>query len=422
MKRIFIKIFCLFCFFCILSVTGSFLVNTYAMPFIPCINANGLRTAIDISHDENLSITIKLDCGSKCGKNADWWIAAATPFGWYHYDAKQNAWGSGAIVAYQGSLFDLPYEYQILKISSLPTGKYTFYFGADLIPNNSIDFDELYYDSVIVNCVETVKKSTRSGPIYSDERWSGTIEITGDVGIYPPATVTIEPGTIVRFAANSDDQKSGGYTPISDPYFPNDPAKAPSQISDIGLFGGTLIAVGTIDSPIVFTSSASTPDRGDWHSIAYHVEGSKLNLRNTIIEYGYYGIQINTTADNNDIAISDNTIRHIVACGICGGCDPERPVTLTISGNDMSDCGHEAIDTHSNATLTIKDNVFHDNLYSYGDGPAGTGVIIDENSSTISNNIFIRNRVGIGILSENSSPSIYDNYFSDNDNDILYPY
>ena len=267
------------------------------------------------------------------------------------------------------------------------------------------------------------ENTTRSGPVYSSEQWRGTIDITGDVHIYAPASVTIEPGTTVRFAAGADDQKDGGNTPITDPNnFPNDPAIAPSQISSIDLFGGTLYAVGTLDSPIVFTSSASNPDRGDWQSIGYHIEGSKLYLQHVIIEYGYYGVQINVAADDSNITLKDNIIRHIVACGICGGIDPNQPVTITISGNDISDCGHEAIDTHSNATLVIENNTLHDNLWSYGDGKAGAGVIIDGNNSTIRNNQFIRNRGGIVILSEKCSPIIYDNSFIDNDEDIVCEY
>lgn len=225
-------------------------------------------------------------------------------------------------------------------------------------------FVVIYSDDAKSNSVPGTiyENTTRSGPVYSSEQWRGTIDITGDVHIYAPASVTIERGTTVRFAAGADDQKDGGNSPITDPNFPNDPAIAPSQISSIDLFGGTLYAVGTLDSPIVFTSSASNPDRGDWQAIGYHIEGSKLYLQHVIIEYGYYGVQINTTADDSDITIRDNTIRHIVACGICGGIDPTLLVTLTVSGNDISDCGHEAIDTHSNATLLIENNIFHDNL------------------------------------------------------------
>lgn len=257
------------------------------------------------------------------------------------------------------------------------------------------------------------ENTTRSGPIYSSERWRGTIDITGDVSINASATVTIEPGTIVRFAAGLDDQRGGPTTPFTDPFFPSDPVISPSQMSSIDVFGGTLLAIGTPDNPIVFTSSAS--NWGDWQSIQYNQQGSKLILQHTIIEYGYFGVQINTAANDSNITVKDNIIRHIVACGICGS--PTHPVTLTVSGNDISDCGHEAIATFSNTTFLIENNTFHDNLWSYGDGPAGVGVVIEDNNSTIRNNQFIRNRCGITILTENSDPIISGNTFVDNDED-----
>jgi len=299
---------------------------------------------------------------------------------------------------------------QLLGISSVKA-------CCDLNGDGRVTIDEVQKAiNAFLGIVETIyENTTRSGHIYSNELWKGTIDITGDVIIHTPATVTIEPETTIRFAAGSDDQMHGGDTPITDPYFPNDPPTPPSQMSSIYVMGGTLYAVGTSDSPIVFTSSTSNPERGDWQSIQYG--GGKLILQHTIIEYGYYGIQINVAADDSNITLKDNVIRHIVACGICGGIDPNQPVTITISGNDISDCGHEAIDTHSNATLVIENNILHDNLWSYGDGKAGAGVIIDGNNSTIRNNQFIRNRTAIAILTEDSHPIISGNSFVDNDLD-----
>lgn len=52
---------------------------------------------------------------------------------------------------------------------------------------------------------------------------------------------------------------------------------------------------------------------------------------------------------------------------------------------------------------------------SYGDGPGGTGVVIDGNGSTIRNNQFIRNRCGIALLTESANPIVSGNTFTDND-------
>ena len=40
--------------------------------------------------------------------------------------------------------------------------------------------------------------------ILGDETWSGTVNLTGDVVVFPGATLTIEPGTVVTFSSQSD--------------------------------------------------------------------------------------------------------------------------------------------------------------------------------------------------------------------------
>jgi parallel beta-helix repeat protein len=257
------------------------------------------------------------------------------------------------------------------------------------------------------------ENANRSGPIYSDEIWKGVIDITGDVSIYPPATVTIEPGTMIRFSANSDDQHGGGNTamgdenkPITDSNFPNDPPTAPSQMSSIGVFGGTLRAVGTPDHTITFTSSAQNPKPGDWHSLQYNNSDSRLILQYTTIEYSYYGVQISDTASDSTITLNNNIIRNVVACGICNGVDPLRPVTITIANNDISYCGHEGVDTHANANVIIENNAFHANW---------NGVILGNNDSIIRNNQFTGNTsFAIYIINSSSHPSIYGNTFINN--------
>ena len=138
-------------------------------------------------------------------------------------------------------------------------------------------------------------------------------------------------------------------------------------------------------------------------------------LQYTVIEYGYSGVQIDTAADDTMMTFSHNTIRHVVACGICGS--PTDTVTLTISANDISDCGHEGIAIFSPTNFTIEDNVFHDNIQSYGDGPASVAVNVGGDTATIRNNQFLRNWIAINVMPETSQPTISGNTFSDNTTD-----
>lgn len=257
--------------------------------------------------------------------------------------------------------------------------------------------------------------ASRSGNIHRSERWSGTIEITGDILIRPGGAITIEPGTTVRFAAGSDDQHSGGVTSITDPNFPRDPEIIPSKLSTINLLGGDLHAVGTADSPITFTSAAGFPRSPDWHGLGYGHEDSVMNLQYSVIEYSFIGIGVVSPTDDRKMTIENNIIRHTIGCCLCVNSQPV-PVQFTVSGNDLSDCGHEAIDIHENINLIIENNIIHDNRGSWGDKNSGGGglTIIDGNSAVVRGNTFLRNGAAINVVSDDNNPVIEGNTFIDN--------
>ncbi len=118
-------------------------------PLLTDIKANGSDEPIVISSSDILSITVSLNPGSSINKNADWWVVADTPMGWYYYNLS-SGWRPGQSVTYQGPLSDLS-PYEVLNMSGLPVGLYTFYFGVDMIMNGSVDMSQMYYDSVEVN-------------------------------------------------------------------------------------------------------------------------------------------------------------------------------------------------------------------------------------------------------------------------------
>jgi agmatine/peptidylarginine deiminase len=103
----------------------------------PDIKANGSDGPLTMRHDNTLSVTIELNAGSLSGDNADWWVLADTPFGWY-YDNLSSGWQSGQSVTYMGPLFNLD-PYEVLNMSGLRLGDDTFYFGVDMNMNGTID-------------------------------------------------------------------------------------------------------------------------------------------------------------------------------------------------------------------------------------------------------------------------------------------
>ena len=90
-------------------------------------------------------------------------MAADTPFGWYYYDVIGGSWSwkPGLSCTCQGSLFKLT-PFEVLNISGLSKGTYTFYFGVDLNMNCLWD-DSTYYDSVVFNAIQC------NGAIYTSQ-------------------------------------------------------------------------------------------------------------------------------------------------------------------------------------------------------------------------------------------------------------
>lgn len=123
--------------------------NSIPAANIPAIMANGVKGSITLPQGIPVSVTVGLAPGVQAGQNADWWIAADTPFGWYSYAYPTNSWNSGINLCAQAPLFTLP-SFNAYT-DSLPVGDYTFYFGVDLMPNGVLDNSSLTFDSVQVH-------------------------------------------------------------------------------------------------------------------------------------------------------------------------------------------------------------------------------------------------------------------------------
>ncbi len=120
------------------------------------IKANGFDGPIILGTKDNLLVNASLTAGESWGLDSDWWVAADTPFGWFYLDVGTMNWTYAGVSytdlspTYQWPLFDLS-TFEVLNMTDLPEGTYTFYFAVDTNMNGVLDFGELFSDSVVVN-------------------------------------------------------------------------------------------------------------------------------------------------------------------------------------------------------------------------------------------------------------------------------
>lgn len=109
--------------------------------------------------------------------------------------------------------------------------------------------------------------------ISRDTVWAGEVLVKGVVSVKRGATLSIEPGAIIRFVKIDRDQNGIGDGEI--------------------MVEGRLLARGTADRKIVFTSAEEQPGRGDWSYVnIIATEGEPNQFEYCVFEYGYSGMQV----------------------------------------------------------------------------------------------------------------------------------
>jgi len=139
---------------------------------------------------------------------------------------------------------------------------FPFFIKPDMTPDNIPSFQ----DSVSIGQgnVQTVQ-----GQLSQDTIWAGEIHVVGTVVVPEGVTLTIEPGTVVKF------KHYRGY-------------KYPVKVYLI-VRGGTVNAIGTSQAQIWFTSDAQYPINGDWGSITCRNTNTSV-FKYVIVEFGELGI------------------------------------------------------------------------------------------------------------------------------------
>jgi parallel beta-helix repeat protein len=205
----------------------------------------------------------------------------------------------------------------------------------------------------------------KGGRLEEDEIWSGEVRISGELVIPREISVTVMPGTLVRFEPDAD--RSGRI-----------------------VVEGSLYAQGNPANPVIFNSAAAIPRPGDWDGIFFAEQGMGSALRFCIIQH-HRRIYVNTDA----VRISDSVINYAREAGIVVDGASPRLTNLSISQSETGIyCINGALPEISQSTVAMN----------------GYGIICESGSSpTISNSMIANNRMHGVVCYTGSSPKLVSN-------------
>jgi parallel beta-helix repeat protein len=201
------------------------------------------------------------------------------------------------------------------------------------------------------------------GIIDGDTTWHGDVLIKGDVEIARGVTLTVMPGTVVRFAkieengpANLSMDKTKNFTRAE------------------LIVNGRILAQGTKEKMIVFTSAEKSPQRADWGAINM-LEGEDNIFEYCDISYGHtavhgHGAQFTLTKcylHDNGVAVG---FKNVNECNL-------RYVTILY--NRITENGGGVL-CSKDARATVSRNEIDHNKFFGIYGKKGSQVIVRYNS------------------------------------------
>lgn len=247
-----------------------------------------------------------------------------------------------------------------------------------------------------------VKATYVEGDLTQNTTWTlvdSPFVLSGNLTVYPNATLTIEPGVEVRF---------GGQFSL--------------------LINGTLLADGTDDKMIRFTSNKQDPGAGDWEAIVF-ISAQASSLTHCIIEYGMNGTtvasgslnirdsKVNWNSQNGIVIVNGNVVveNSEIANNVMSGILVSGTNQVTVRKNSiMSNGDGITLLGDSLTNLSIDQNNISSNTQ--------TGILLgadDYGSTVITNNTLSANSYGFH-ASTNTSTHISRNYVRNNDIGFYY--
>lgn len=196
-----------------------------------------------------------------------------------------------------------------------------------------------------------IKDATVSGFYFRSQVWSGTIRVTGDVTMAPFKTLTIEPGTRIVFDKLRLPDGTE-WTKYADAYIKDhdDPTGREGYGDAHFHIFGKIIARGTEDKRIVFTSSMNQPEYADWDQLILQ-NGSELDF--TEVAYAHNGVNIN----GKNVRVTNSVIHDSL-----WSCVDVFAPKATITNNEIFHCWHQAVGVKKVSDVVIQQNTIHDAL------------------------------------------------------------
>ncbi|MEM0357356.1 MAG: PKD domain-containing protein [Candidatus Bathyarchaeia archaeon] len=212
-----------------------------------------------------------------------------------------------------------------------------------------------------INMLPAVKATYVEGVIDKDTVWTlldSPFIVCQNVTIKEDVTLTIEPGVEVRFGG-------GPFTII---------------------VNGRLLAKGTEEKSIKFTSNREDPTPGDWATLIFNGANQPTSvLENCVVEYGTNGITIN----GGTVVVRRSVIQFNNQNGILvlnGSVHIEQNILQNNSGGVMVSGGNATI---QNNDLTLN-----------GDGIILDGNLTSSNVAITRNHVFANDNSGISLAME----------------------
>jgi len=210
----------------------------------------------------------------------------------------------------------------------------------------------------------------QGGVITEDTLWSGDILVEGALTVAPQATLTVSPGTVVRFRR----------------------ALSANSSSPVLLIQGRLLVTGTPERKVRFTSDLSPFSAGEWQGILFLASEKKNQIEHCIVEGAECGL---------DAAFSTLVIKESLFQKSRMGFRFQDSLA-TLSGGGALDCevGFTLVDSE----IDIRDASFTGNRQ---------GGVVARTSLYLTGSVFQNNGQG-GLTAKDSRLKLTGNIFAEN--------